>query len=199
MLDIFRIQPPKRGAQASFKPFHILMAMHDIRKHGPTGRKALADATGLGEGSVRNLIKHLEEHNLADQTDSGLKATKKTSRFLNDARLLADEIDAGTLTVDNFDHGVRLKNVCDSLSDGIVQRDEAIKAGASGATTLLYEAGRLILPDHFDVQAAVPEAADRICQTFEPESGDLIIIGSASNLQKAKDGAFAAATWILSE
>ena len=108
-------------------------------------------------------------------------------------------MEADSLTVDNYDFAICIKNTCDSLSDGIIQRDEAIKVDASGATTLLYESGRFVLPDHFDIEESAPEAAVRLREMFELQNGDLIIIGTASNDKKAEDGAFAAATWILSE
>ena len=198
MKEIFEIEVPKRGAAPLFKAFHVLKAMHHIRQEGTIGRKSLAEVLDVGEGSVRGLIKHLEEQNLAGQTDSGLKLTKKASRFLNDAHFQAGKLEAGSMTVDDHDFAIRLKNICDKLSNGIVQRDEAIKVDASGATTVLFEDSRLILPDHYDVDEKVPEVASQLTDMFELENGDLIIIGTGPNTQKAEDGAFAAAVWILS-
>jgi hypothetical protein len=82
------------------------------------------------------------------------------------------------------------------ISKGIEQRDEAMKAGASGATTLVFK-GRLQFIDGYDVAESDPRASRVLMQDFELMDGDVLIIGCSPSPELAMDGAFAAAVLTL--
>ena len=71
-------------------------------------------------------------------------------------------------------------------------------AGAKGATTIMFMRKRLIIPSVSDnVAKDFPKATNQIAK-LEPKENDVIIIGSAESLGKARYGTLAAA-WTLFE
>ena len=197
MTSIFEIEKPKRGGMPLFGPLHVFKALYVIREYGPIGRKGLASRLDLGEGSSRGLITHLEEHGLIQRKDEGLKIANRGTRFLNDIGFQAMAISASELTVDEYDFAIHLSGLAGAVKDGIMERDEAIKAGASGATTLLFLKGSVVLPDHFNIDEEMPMVARAIRDRFPLEDGDVVIIGTGNLPEKAEDGAFAAAAFLL--
>ena len=95
------------------------------------------------------------------------------------------------------DYAVRLTGLAESVTHGVEQRDEAIKVGADGATTLVYFRDELRMPDGFDVEGAEPDITKKLTETFRLVEGDALFIGSAETPQSAEDGAFAAAVWTI--
>jgi hypothetical protein len=70
-------------------------------------------------------------------------------------------------------------------------------AGADGATTLVVRNGRLIVPPDYIIDEKDPALAALLRSTFNIREGDAIIIGTASTVSKAEDGALAAAFDLL--
>lgn len=197
MSSIFEIEKPKRGGMPLFGPLHIFKALYVIRENGPIGRKGLSHRLDLGEGSSRGLISHLEESGLVQRNEEGLKIANRGTRFLNELGFQAIVINASELTVDEHDFTIRLSGLAGIVKDGIMERDEAIKAGASGATTLLFLKSELVLPDHFNIDDEMPMLARSIRTSFDLEDGDVVIIGTGNSEARAEDGAFAAAAYLI--
>jgi len=77
------------------------------------------------------------------------------------------------------------------------QRDNAIKAGADGATTIIVRGDRLVVPVDYDLDKDRPEIAGEIRRLFDLNDGDVVIIGTSSDVQRAEEGALAAAFEII--
>jgi hypothetical protein len=116
--------------------------------------------------------------------------------LLDDIGLKGKEVHAGNITVGEIDFAIRLRGLDSRVSNGIAQRDEAIKVGASGATTLVFRKG-LKFTDGFDVDESDARAARVLRQDFNLKEGDVLIIGCSPEPGLAMDGAFAAAVLTL--
>lgn len=197
MAELFDVRTPKRGATPLFGPYHLLKALFYLRDEGPLGRKGLAELVGIGEGSARGLCDHLEDCKMAKQTASGITLRGRGRKYLEKIGLAAAKVDAVKLTVDEHDFALKLSGLADKVTNGIKQRDEAIKAEAGGATTILFKGGKLILPDHFEVASANPNVAKELAGIFDFEENDVLIIGTGKSEKAAADGAFAAAVSLL--
>jgi hypothetical protein len=92
---------------------------------------------------------------------------------------------------------VLVKGMAFKVKSGMEQRDQAIKAGADGATTVIVQDGRLTVPVDFDLDKERPEIAKAIRNQFDLSDGDVVIIGNSSDLQKAEEGALSAAFELL--
>jgi hypothetical protein len=81
------------------------------------------------------------------------------------------------------------------ITRGIEQRDAAIKAGAGGATTLLFDKDRLYMPGvDGEIEISIKKM---IMEGLKPEQRDVIIIGSADTALFAELGSISAAFELL--
>ena len=195
-MPMFEIELASRGGAPLFQPFHILKALWYISQAEIIGRKELSAKLAIGEGSTRKLLTYLEEKEWASSTRQGISLTSSGNELLDGIGILAREVHTHDLTVDEHDFAVCLKNASDLVGKGIEQRDEAMKVGATGATTLVYR-DRLALSDNPDTDCGMPELCNKLTEMFELSSGDVLIIGSGPTLPSAEDGAFAAAVLTL--
>lgn len=181
---------PAAGPLPRFAEAHIRRALELIAERKRLGRKQLARELGVGEGSVRTILDRLKKQGLITSSRGGHSITEKGRRELGKAFKCA-QIDAGDLTVGEVDVATIVRNAAAKLKRGIEQRDEAIKAGADGATVLVFRAGKLQFPDGF--LEVNKEISTELKKIFKPREGDVIIIGTAGDAAKAEAGAMAAA------
>ena len=179
------------GPLPRFAEAQVERALEIIAKHKTIGRKKLAEELGVGEGSIRTILNRLKREGLITSSRGGHSLTPKGRRKLRVGVRKFIQIDAGDLTVGEMDVATIVRGAALKVKRGIEQRDEAIKAGADGATVLVFKRGKLQFPDGFmDVGK---ELARLLIETFRPREGDVIIIGTAPDLAKAEEGARAAA------
>lgn len=193
---MFEVGLASRGGAPLFQPFHILKAVWHIQQLQPLGRKELSELLGIGEGSARKLLSHLEDRGWVSTARQGISLSPSGEKLLDDIGLLAKEVHAGNITVGEIDFALRLRGCMGKASNGIAQRDEAMKAGASGATTLVYRENLEFL-DGFGADRADKRAARVLVKDLGLIPGDILIIGSSPLPEKAMDGAFAAAVLTL--
>jgi DNA-binding PadR family transcriptional regulator len=178
------------GPLPRFAESQVRRALEIIAERGRVGRKQLARELGIGEGSVRTILRRLETRGLITSSRGGHSITAKGRRELGRTSGYV-RVDAGDLTVGEVDVATIVKGAAAMVRRGIEQRDEAIKAGADGATVLIFKEGKLQFPDGF---LEVPqEVGKMLIEIFKPKEGDVIIIGSAKDEFTAEVGARAAA------
>ncbi len=186
--------PRAIGPLPRFAEVHVRRALELIAKHKRTGRKQLAGEIGVGEGSMRTILNQLKKQGLITSSRGGHALTAKGKRSLGKPLEFA-QIDAGNLTVGKVDVAVIVRGAVKKVKRGIEQRDEAIKAGATGATVLIFRGGKFQFPDGF--LKIGKELSDTLTKIFKPREEDVIIIGSARDIVKAEEGAKAAARTLL--
>jgi DNA-binding PadR family transcriptional regulator len=185
---------PAAGPLPRFTDAQIRRALELIAERKGIGRKQLARELGIGEGSIRTILNRLKERSFITSNRSGQLITAKGRRELGKT-LEYVQIDAGDLTVGDVDVATIVRKSAARVSRGIEQRDEAIKAGAAGATVLVYKSRKLQFPDGF--QEVKQQFANKLMMIFKLREGDVIIIGSAGDALKAEAGAKAAARSLL--
>ena len=130
---------------ARYSLYHIWKIYSLIAEEGPLGRQELAEAVGLGQGTVRTILDKMKDDGSIDCTRAGVFLTDQGIRRLDSLRFEIKPVDAGKLTVGECDCAVVAKGMASHVKDGCEQRDEAVKAGAVGATTFVKKAGKIIL------------------------------------------------------
>ncbi|MGQ9530229.1 MAG: DUF4443 domain-containing protein [Candidatus Bathycorpusculaceae bacterium] len=187
------------GPSPTFSLFHIVYAMEIMAKK-PIGRSMLADNLKVGEGVVRTIINRMQKAGLIETSKSGCVLTEKGLRLWKKYKsVFREKVEIGKneLTFADYNFAILVKNCGHKVKSGIEQRDAAVMAGATSATTLLFKEKRLIIPSvSVNVADDFPKAADQILRLLKPEENDVIIIGSAASPEKAKYGTLAAA-WTL--
>ena len=191
------------GRTPSFIEAHILKALEVIGEEGSVGRIRLSRILGLGEGTIRTLIRHLKREGLIEVSRSGITLSELGRSILADVtdRISgAVSVPESPLTVGPHNVAVLVRGSSANVRYGVEQRDAAIKAGALGATTLLFKGGRLTIPGLADDILENSEVK-AVCRTLiielNPSEGDVIIIGSAMDERTAEVGAKTAAIELL--
>jgi len=173
-----------------FDTIHIQMAIEQIAKHNRTSRKQIVKEIGVGEGSVRTILNQLKNQGLITSSKGGHVLTEKGKHFLEKSQEFI-KVDVGDLTVGRTNVATLVKGAASKVKRGIEQRDEAIKAGAEGASVLIFEKGKLRFPDGF---VEVEEGTGKILmKLLKPREGDVVVIGAAGDTRAAEAGARAAA------
>jgi len=148
------------------------------------------------EGIVRRMLKELSEKGWVRPTRSGCVLT-------NDGRACIEEflqgkgiVDVKAIDLRRMKVGpksvavlVRKRNCPNSL---LSLRDEAVKAGASGAVILVHGRGDLNIPSVYrSLMHRYPMVLDDLRQKFTLLDGDMMVIGFAEAASKALTGALA--------
>lgn len=169
----------------SFGIVHIFKTLQLANFYGHTSRSILCKELGLGEGSIKTLIKHLKMSEMIMTKNSGTVLTKKGQDILLELLLLIPSetfIPKCSITLAKFNYCVLLKDSANLIGFGLEQRDEAIKLGARGATTLLFLKGKFIIPGtYYDALSSESEIRNLLVQKLKPSDNDVIIIGSDDN------------------
>ena len=85
------------------------------------------------------------------------------------------------------------------MKSGIQLRDEAIKVGADGATTIIFEKNMLFIPPKpiEDLRVTNKEIYNTLISNFSLQEGDVLIVGTASDRKKAMEATIASALTLL--
>ncbi len=184
---------PAVGPLPRFSEIQVQMVLEYIAKHGRVGRKHIVKGLGIGEGSVRTILNQLKERGLITSSRGGHALTNEGKRLLGKP-LEFIRLDVGDLTVGKVNVATVVKGAASKVKRGIEQRDEAMKAGADGATVLVFKDGKLRFPDGFAEVSRDTGLA--LIKALKPKEGDIVVIGAASDVIRAESGA-RAVVWAL--
>jgi DNA-binding MarR family transcriptional regulator len=169
----------------TFETAHIFKTLQVIHNNVKASRSLLAEELGLGEGSIKTLVKHLKMKNLVETSKAGMWLTGKgETLFSNITSAIPSEtnIMECSITVGRFNHAILVKGLAKEIGSGIEQRDAAIKIGALGATTLVFRDNKLFTSDKsYDIPVKDQKLTSLIIEKLKPQNNDVIIIASADN------------------
>jgi hypothetical protein len=174
--------------QLSFNIVHIFKALQLAKINGHISRDLLRKELSLGDGSVKTLIKHLKMTNMIKTSNAGTILSDKGEKIIS--QILAcipneTNIEKSSITIGKFNYVVLVKNMANAIKSGIEQRDIAIKAGAVGATTLIFKNGSFFIPEtNFNALSEEPHLQKKLIESLHPENNDVIIIGSDHKSKK---------------
>ncbi|MBN1786677.1 MAG: DUF4443 domain-containing protein [Candidatus Methanofastidiosa archaeon] len=183
------------GPKPNFFDYDVLRALYIIDTKGPIGRHLLRKELDLTECSVRTILKNLLKNEQIQSTSLGQVTTNKGKKYLLSKHFFerSQFIDAGRISLGEHDFAIIARNLKKDVTNGIEQRDEAIKIGGDGATVLIYRQGKFYMPPGFmDLEDYYPEDVSKLKGQLEPSEGDVIIIGSGKTMRMAQLAAMAA-------
>ena len=208
----------------SFELVHVILALFIFEENEEgIGRYRLQKELSIGSGTAKSLIIKLKKDLnfimvLTDEnvikghilTKNGLEFVKKLKkRFLlikaGDSSVLKDII---IKSEGKFSYFCLVRNAIDKITNGIGQRDAAIKIGGVGATCILFDGKDLVFPSHKfsvekDIEMRVEADVFKYIYTLineknsKLEENDVIIIGIGDNPKKARLAALNAALTLL--
>lgn len=178
------------GASPSFTDTHVVKALLHLEA-GPLGRKRLTQALGVGEGSVRTIIKRLDEQGLITSSPTGHSLTEAGRRQVY--RLMERFTKPAA-----FDSGGLLPGVQSAVVvkrptavSAVALRDAALKAGAEGAVTVFFDGGIRFLGGGLEA-SGYPRFLENL-SSLELKPGYAAVIGFSSDMHASEDGALSAA------
>jgi predicted transcriptional regulator len=187
----------------SFDIVHVFKTMQMMANSKKISRSILMQELGLGEGSIKTLVKHLKMYGLVENSNAGMWLTSKGEKLYSKLHVsIPREMDIAkcSIALGKFNHAVLLKDVAYNIKSGIEQRDAAIKAGAVGATTLIFKNERLVLPGTGeDLMRNDQRIHSLIMEKLTPEENDVIIIGSSQSKKIADIAAKSAALYTIED
>jgi hypothetical protein len=158
----------------------------------------LAGALQLNDGVIRGLLERLAESRMVTVTETGVQLSKigkeslrKLLRQLSIKKIIS--LEESDLVPTSSAMGIHVSKAYRPGMTGIVQRDEAIKAGAEGSITVAVLGKKLAIPpDNKSIAELAPKENARLRNELEPMDKDLIIIGFGEDAGRALAGALAA-------
>ena len=191
-----------KGPIPRISPIKLLVALKIIEKEEPIGRYDLAKKLNLTDGTVRGMIERLKDRNLIEVSKKGCTISEKgreaIREFLTQKRILdikeLKKESIGQLAPGEKIYGIQISNAKDKVENGLLQRDEAIKAGAHGTTTLIYLNKKLLFPKTFEEADKIYKQETKyLKEQFKLKEGDVLILCWAENYVNAIEGALKAA------
>ena len=190
------------GPSPGYGKAHALLAFITIAGAGAIGRQALARNSGLGEGSIRTVLKRFRRERYVTADASGCHLTdsgKRLYRSISSRLTPVLPLEASNLVVGRFQVAVLVRSATDSVGSGIDQRDSAVRLGAEGATTYLIRSEKFAIPGgSADCEKDFPgKAWSTLRGVLKPNNGDVVILCGARDEGTAKLGALAAALTLI--
>jgi len=194
-----------RGPRAAYGEVDVLKALFAIgNSPSRMGRFKLGQITGLGQGEVRTLISRLKDASMISVDYRGCALTENgRKKFDSISRAIpySSSVEADDLDLGKFAWSVIVRDKASRIKKGLEQRDASIRAGATGALTVVYSAGKFRIPSEkgqSDCEALGPsEPWTTIRNNSKPKNEDVVIVTGADSSSLAEEGALAAALTVL--
>jgi len=190
------------GPALTFTLLHLIKAL-ELMAENPIGRGKLAKNLGIGEGTVRTIIKRLKDSNIIEISREGCHLTSFGRKLWEKFKKKIPKkvfLEKNEFSLAQYSVAVLVKGCGSKVRTGMKQRDAAIMVGADGATTLVVKDKKLIIPGVSDnIAKDYPVAYKQIVKLLNPEQNDVVIVGTAKTREKAEYGALAAALTLLED
>ena len=184
---------PQYGPMFRFNDANVYWTLHVLSSGRRIGRKRLADEVGVGEGSMRRIIETLKEWGFIEIRQTGITITKAGMSFLSQMPMIPLDIIVEGSVVGKFQQAVLVTGVADKVVNGMEQRDEGIKVGGQGCTTIVIRDGVLMVPPDWNMDERMPDMAYKIRKESGITQDDALIIGGGETQVSAIEAAVSAA------
>ncbi len=173
------------GPVARYSDAHIFVVLDTLNERKCVSRKTLAAETGLGEGSIKGMLKVLKDWKWIDVSHGGVVLTDFGTENYLDFGIRFVDIRNGSYAVGLYQQGAIVRGVADAVTNGMAQRDDAVRNGAEGASVFIMREGKLILPVIWNMDEKDPEFARRVREAGM-EDGDVLLLIGADSPETAK-------------
>jgi len=185
------------GAAPSFSEVHVVRTLL-LLNSGRIGRKNLVGILGVGEGSVRTIIKKLKRDGFIKSSKQGHELTEKgrerIHRYLHKFSIPIEfkSSDLAICPEKTLHSLIIIHNSAEKIGTGIEQRDIARDAGALSIALLLYKKGRPEFPTQEVKLSQFPESSKEL-ENLNLKDKDVVVISFGKTKASAENGAVAVA------
>ena len=184
---------PAFGPMFRFTDANVYYALYLLSDGSRMGRKALADACGVGEGSMRRILEKFREWDFVEIRQTGISISKAGLAFLEQIPIRLIDVDISGSVMGAYQQGVIVYGVAGRVGNGMKQRDAGVRSGGVGCTTILLRDGHLCIPPDWNMDEHTPELAYKIRKDTGISENDVIIVGDADKKIIAIEAAINAA------
>jgi hypothetical protein len=170
-----------------------------LRAEEEIGRYRLAKMLGVPQGIVRGVLTRMKRDGLITVrhragTRASLKGLRELAAQMNREHVrLVRKSDQELLGLGSRTVLFHLAGCSRRLGQGIEQRDAAVKAGATGAVTFLFDGKTLRFPGVAEsLSRRNPAAFEQLKNQVKMKKGDVVLIAFAGTWWDAARGGFAA-------
>ncbi|AHL23227.1 DUF4443 domain-containing protein [Thermococcus nautili] len=182
----------KRGAYPEFT-IEDAVAVLFLMKN-PVGRKTISELLGIGEGSVRTLLRKLSRMELIESSQRGHALSEKGRELVERLSWAFSEVHA-VGRVEGFPAYALIVRKPPEFKS-IELRDEAIRFFAKGAMILVVKNGEVVFPeDGRPLRETMPELAEKL-SVLGPDDGDMVVVTWAENPADAMKSAYHVAVFL---
>ena len=224
MLDELEALFKSETIKPTFEYVHIILALYIFGKNYPKGigRYRLEKELLIGSGTAKSLITRLNRKaNFIIVPDDNIRKghvlTENGEIFLNKIRKKINLLNNGDLSIlkeiiishqDTCAFLCQVKNSGQKITNGIAQRDAAIKISGIGATCLVYDGNNLFFKAGYmsendrntmmikrNVQEYIKEEIHK--EELNLDKNDVIIIGLGDSIKRARLSALNASLTLI--
>ncbi|MEQ9714309.1 MAG: DUF4443 domain-containing protein [Candidatus Asgardarchaeum sp.] len=182
------------------KPYLIFQSIYEIGSKSRIGRYSLSKEIGLSESTARTLLKFLKREGLIISipksghrlSNVGLEIFEHLKKYIGSVKEI-EELEE--FRPAKYAIGILIRGASKYIKKGLEERDDAVRAGAKGATIIVYERNTFSVPSVYP--ELVGEEKNILIKIFSPSDGDVIAIVFADNRSSVKQAAFAVAYYLL--
>ncbi len=194
MIHPIRFAKSAYGPKPSFAECDFARFLWLLREGKRASREKIAASLQIGEGSVRTIIRELKLTGLIEVRRRGCALTRKGRGALRELEVRDARFVPATELSYNKKAFAIVFSSCESAANGFAWRDEAVKAGANGATMLSLKQGKFILPiKEYRVRH---EDEKKILSALKTEDGDAVVLAYAESRLASERGAWTAALFL---
>ena len=191
MSNICKSEAPK-GPSPAYAAAHVVKFLLILVAEETMGRITLARRLGIGEGSVRTIIKRLLEMSLisvdavggCNLTETGLSVVSELQEMI----VSTSEVDLGEMGIAAPAFASHLRGL--AIAPSLTRlRDVAVRNGAEGMMVFEFTDGKIRLPlMSEDISKDYPVIDAFIKSRFSLRNQDLILVGFAQGSLAAEVG-----------
>ncbi len=182
-----KISEERRGVKPKFTSADVYLTLYYIYSNGPLGRLKIASILGLGEASIKTMIRRLKEQGIVE-TDvaAGVYLTSKGEKLVRklietipppmkiDLKEIATWSNAYTSKISlglNIIENINALNI----------RDELVRYGAEAALIIAYKEKPVLM----GVEEYYHRELEEIASKLRARRGDIIIVAWSTNPKNA--------------
>ncbi|MBM5805686.1 MAG: DUF4443 domain-containing protein [Candidatus Verstraetearchaeota archaeon] len=191
-----------KGPSPAFTAAHVVKVLLVLDAERTMGRINLSKTLGIGEGSVRTIIKKLVEGSVVSvDSVGGCQLTDLGKSLVSELRhtiVSTTEVDLNEMGITLPSYALQLRGVPLTGLPLTKLRDIAVKHGAEGMVIFTMKGGRISLPMMVDdVSKEYPSIVHALKSGFSLEDGDSILIGFSEDNKAAELGTLSAALFLI--
>jgi hypothetical protein len=190
--NICKSDAPK-GPSPAYSPAHVIKLLRILEAEETMGRMTLAKRLGIGEGSVRTIVKRLTEMSLISvDAVGGCHLTPQGQSVVSELRKLIVStglIDLKEMGIVSPAFASHLRGI-GAIPTATRLRDEAVRSGAEGMIVFQGIKGRISLPSiSEDISKEYPAIDNFLRSRFNPKNRDVLLVSFSSDPIEAEMGA----------